>query len=141
MRTSVLLLTFLFVGSGCYHAEVITGKPAGTRVVEESFALGFIYGLIPPPELEVAADCPDGVAVVETEMSFVNGLVNFLTGGLVNPWTIRVTCAAPGSASADTAPGDIAVRSGAETTDVQAAFAEAAETAVESGEPVYVRFE
>jgi len=37
---------------------------------------------------------------VETQLSFVNGLVGVLTLGIYTPMEILVTCAAPGSASA-----------------------------------------
>ena len=138
MRTLAALLLVLLVGPGCYHATVVTGKPAGTTVVERPFALGFVYGLIPPPTLSVAQECPQGVAQVETQMSFVNGLVNTLTFGLVNPWTITVTCAS-GSASLDQPTVDVAAAATVE--DIQTAFAEAADQTVETGETIYVRFE
>ncbi|MEM6326140.1 MAG: hypothetical protein AAF791_03395 [Bacteroidota bacterium] len=138
----LVLLAVLLVAPGCYHATVVTGKTPSATVVEQPFALGFVYGIIPPPTLKVAEDCPYGVAKVETQQTVVNGLVSVLTGGLITPWNIKVTCAAAGSASAVPADGaEVTVADTAETADVQAAFSEAADAAVETGDPVYVRFQ
>ena len=138
MRVSLLALVLLVVSSGCYQTSVVTGQPAGTTVVERPFALGFVYGLVPPPVLNVAQECPQGVAQVDTQQSFVNGLVSALTFGIVTPWTITVTCAS-GAASLEQPAVDVAVT--ATTADIQEAFAEAADRTVETGETVYVRFE
>ena len=48
------------------------------------------------------ASCPNGVAKVETQQSFLNLLANFLTSGLYSPMSITVTCAAKKTASATT---------------------------------------
>ena len=138
MRAALLALALAFVSTGCYHTTVLTGKPMGTTVVDKPFALGFIYGLIPPPDVNVAQECPQGVAKVETQQSVVNSLVTIITFGIVAPQQITVTCAS-GTASLDQPSVDVA--RGAEVEDVQTAFAEAADQAVESGGTVYVHFE
>lgn len=79
---------------GCYHATISTGAIPSTQVVEKSFASGWVYGLVPPSTVETAAQCPDGVAKVETKLSFLNQLVGALTFGIYTPMSIRVTCAA-----------------------------------------------
>jgi hypothetical protein len=56
--------------------------------------MSFAWGLIPPPVVETAQRCPDGVARVETWHSFLNQVANALTGGIISPMSIRVTCAA-----------------------------------------------
>ena len=43
--------------------------------------------------------CTDGVSKVETQHSFLNGLVGGLTLGIYTPIDITVTCAAPGGAT------------------------------------------
>lgn len=137
----LLLLLVVVVLPGCYHATVVTGEPAGTTVVDRPWALGFIYGLIPPPTVETMAECPNGVAVVETQHSFLNQLVSFLTAGLVTPMHITVTCAAGGSGALAPALEAYTVAEGAATPDVVSTFQTAADQAVASGEPVLVRFE
>jgi hypothetical protein len=48
---------------------------------------------VPPPELNTQQQCPQNVAKVETEISFLNGLVGALTWSLYTPLHVRVTCA------------------------------------------------
>ena len=79
--------------SGCYHATVNTGIEPGARQVQQSWAKGFIYGLVPPNPLNVMDECDDaGVASVETQLSFLNQIVSFLTLGIFTPMEITVTC-------------------------------------------------
>ncbi len=81
------------------------------------------------------------MAIVETEQSFVNGLVSLLTFGIYTPWHIMVTCAASGSMSATTFNYEVSFAESPAEDDVITAFSIAADEAVRSGGPVYVRFE
>jgi hypothetical protein len=89
--------------TGCYHAIVETGATPSTEVIDNSFASSWIYGLVPPSIVSTAERCSNGVAKVETQHTFVNQLVGFLTLGIYTPMQIRVTCAARASAFADPA--------------------------------------
>jgi len=100
MRRAILLpLLFLF-SAGCYHATVDTGLPASNDHIHKAFASSWIAGLVPPSTVETASECPNGVARVETQQSFVNQLVGFITFGIYTPMQIDVTCAARSSADA-----------------------------------------
>lgn len=137
-----ILLVLLFL-SGCYNAKVSTGLEPSNRVVEESFASSWIYGLVPPKTVKTAEECTNGVAMVETKLSFINMLVGTLTGGIYTPMYIKVTCAT-GMGSADI-PGDNTnrIEIARNSTDVQIhdAFVNAANRAVKINDPVYVVFE
>src|SRR5690606_4231519 len=75
LRTTTLAAAAL-LSAGCYHATVTTGAtPSAVEVIDEPFASGWIYGLVPPKTVEAAEKCTSGVAKVETRQSFVNGLV------------------------------------------------------------------
>lgn len=95
MRRTVLVLlaATLFPLAGCYHATVQTGLEPSPQQVEEGWAHGFLYGLVPPSTVDVEQECPDGVAQVETVHSFVNQLAYIITTGIYTPMTITVTCA------------------------------------------------
>ena len=134
-----LLFLVLLVAPGCYHASIDTGRAPNGVEIDQPWALGFVYGLIPPPTVSTMAQCPNGVAMVETEHSLLNQVVSFLTGGLVTPMHIKVSCAG-GTASLD-ADVDVEVAAGSASDDVQSAFATAADLTAESGEPVYVQFD
>ena len=131
--SSVLVLT------GCYAASVDTGRPPSSKVIKKAFASSWIYGLIPPKTVETAAECPNGVAKVETQLSFVNQLVGALTFGIYTPMQIVVTCAEAGAVGLNELDPDIIVPDGATVEEVQAAFARAADQAMKTRQPVYVR--
>ena len=78
--------------AGCYHVTVVTSAaPPGTHVNKE-WQNSFVYGLVPPQELDVKDQCPQGVTKVETERSFLNGLVSALTWSIYTPLHVEVTC-------------------------------------------------
>ena len=78
--------------AGCYHVTVVTSAaPPGTHVNRE-WQNSFVYGLVPPPEMNVKDQCPQGVTKVETERSFLNGLVSALTWSIYTPMHTEVTC-------------------------------------------------
>lgn len=79
--------------SGCYHVTVITGAPASPTVIDKPWQNSFVYGIVPPQELTTKDQCTQSVAKVETERSFLNGLVSVLTWSLYTPIHVTVTCA------------------------------------------------
>lgn len=91
-----LAFVALFALAGCYHAVIETGRPAGATVIEKPWAMSFVFGLVPPPVENVAQQCTNGVSKVETQHSFLNGLVAIISFSIVTPMEITVTCAAAG---------------------------------------------
>ena len=73
--------------AGCYRITVTSGPqpPADSAtVVEYPWQHSWVYGLVPPPEVNVRDRCPSGVAKVETKMSFLNGLASVAVGTAAN---------------------------------------------------------
>ena len=136
-RGATLLTAATFL-SACYHATVETGLTPSTQVLEQSFASSWIYGLVPPKTVETASRCPDGVAKVETQHTFVNQLVGFLTLGIYTPMHIRVTCAQATGASSGAV---LTIPDGAREDEVRAAFGGAADLAAREKTTVMVRYE
>ena len=94
MRRLAPLLAALLL-AGCYHVTVLTSAaPPGTHVNKE-WQNSFVSGLVPPQELNVKDQCPQGVTKVETERSFLNWLVSALTWSIYTPMHTEVTCSAP----------------------------------------------
>lgn len=89
--SSVLLLAA--AAAGCYHATIETGMKPNGEMINKPWATSFVYGLVPPPVVETASKCANGVARVETQLSFLNQIVNILTLGIFTPMTITVACA------------------------------------------------
>ncbi len=135
-----LSLLSLCVGLGaCHHATIETGLEPSQQTIHEPWANSWIAGLVPPNTVETAEKCPSGVSKVETQRSFLNGLVGILTLGIYTPMEIKVTCAASGG---DNLPDqtDVSIGPGASLAEVQLAFMEAADRAVEERRPVFVQF-
>ena len=137
------LLAFIgmFLLAGCYHATIDTGLAPGAKSVKRMWMHSWIYGLVPPAVVNVQSECENGVARVETQQSFVNGLVGGLTGGIYTPLTIIVTCAADdmSSAAVDSA-SVVTVPYGSDYEEIMDAFGQAADKAVAAKQPAYVQF-
>jgi len=100
MNRLALLVLGALVSQGCYHATIETGKPPAPEIINQPWASSFVFGLVPPSTVETAKKCPNGVSRVETQHSFLNGVVQILTFGIYTPVAIKVTCAAKSSADA-----------------------------------------
>ena len=95
MRRVLVLALSVLMFSGCYHATINTGVAPGTTQIHQPWATSFIYGLVPPATVDAMETCGSaGVARVETQHSFLNGLVAGLTFGIFTPMDILVTCGA-----------------------------------------------
>lgn len=132
----VAMVLAILPAAACYHQVVETGKTASPTVIDKPWQMGFVYGLVPPPALNTASQCPGGVAKVETQHSFLNGLVASLTFGIITPMQVTITCAATGSASTSNAK----VNAGNTQDEQAAAVNQAAKLSNESGQPVLVQF-
>jgi hypothetical protein len=127
-RAATLAMALLF--GGCYHATIETGRAPSPVTVEDKWADSWIYGLVPPATINPTPRCTNGIARVETELSFLNQLVGFLTLGIYTPMSITVTCA-QGSATRPV-PDD---------TTIAASFSAAVVLSRQLGGPVLVRLE
>ena len=136
------LVALLFALSSCYSANITTDKQPSAQTIEKAWAHGFIGGLVMIGADVDASQCSNGIAEVETKLSFVNMLVNGITGGLYTPMSISVTCAAGGMSSADIAP-DKKFNLSQDVSEEKAAntVKKAAEKSKALGESVYVTFE
>lgn len=139
-RTALGAALLLAATPACYHAIIETGATAGTQVIHKPWASSWVYGLVPPSTVSTAAQCPGGVSRVETQHSFVNQLVGFLTLGIYTPMEIKVTCATGGSASAGEATPELRVPAGATEADVMRVMGAAADRTAATGRPVFVQF-
>jgi hypothetical protein len=127
----VAVLALVLTNVGCYHSTVDAGLVPSGRTVERPWAHSFIGGLIPPSTVETASRCPNGIARVDTQLSFLNMLVGGLTGGIYTPMSITVRCATAGTAMGE------AIES---TGDAADAMTRAVDLSRATGEPVFVQF-
>lgn len=88
------LLGLLMVTAGCYQTTVNTGLTPGSTMIEKPWAHSFVAGLVPIETIDAASECPNGVARVETQHTFLNMVATVVTGYIYSPMSITVTCAA-----------------------------------------------
>ncbi len=135
----VLFAGVVLVSTGCFHATIETGARPSTQVIEQPWAASWIFGLVPPKTVETASQCPNGVARVETQMTFLNGVVRILTFNIFTPMTITVTCASGGSSGDGAADADVVLPEDATAAQRQRALQQAALRSAEEGTPILVR--
>ncbi len=133
------LVSLCVVVGACHHAVIDTGLTPSTQTIHEPWANSWIYGLVPPAVVETASRCPNGVARMETQISFLNGLVGVLTFGIFTPMTLRVTCAGPDSMD-DGDADQVTIDPDADIGQQQRVIQEAATKSLQTGLPVLLRF-
>lgn len=138
-RASFSLLGLAVALAGCYHTTVDTGLPPGTQTLEREWASSWIYGLVPPQVLETASRCPNGVAKMETQISFLNGLVGVLTLGIYTPMSLLVTCAGPDAMDGGDAE-EVTIDRDSDIGQQQRVIQEAANRSLQTGMPVLLKF-
>lgn len=80
---AVMMVSAVVMLGGCYRITVTHGpQPAANvaTVVDFPWQHSWVFGLVPPPEINVRDRCPAGVAKVQTQVSFLNGLASALVG-------------------------------------------------------------
>lgn len=137
------LVALIFILSSCFHAKVTTDKTPSAQKIEKQWASGFLFGLIGPSPVDAAQKCENGVAKVETELSFLNQIVSSITFNLYTPMTIEVTCASGSSMSAIELQkeGNMAVAQNASRDQVAQTMQEAADKSAQLHGPVYVKLQ
>lgn len=86
---------------GCYKVNYKTGLPPG-GATHKTKVSHFLWGAAGGGDTQIGAMCPDGVASVNEQKSFVDQLISGLTGFLYSPTSVVVECAkGDGVASAE----------------------------------------
>jgi hypothetical protein len=117
MRRIFALFAGALLIAGCYRVTVLHGTqppPNAATVIDYPWQHSWVFGLVPPPEINVGERCPTGVSKVETRVSFLNGLASTLVGmagaelsrqnndslyigsaigGIWQPMSAKITCA------------------------------------------------
>jgi hypothetical protein len=88
----ILLLGGFVALTACYHTITTTNMNPGPTHVE-AWSPAFIYGLV-PAKVDAAKLCGGKpVQAVDTQASFLNMLVGWVTFGIFTPMQVTVTCA------------------------------------------------
>lgn len=129
----------LGLSTACFHQVVQTGSAPAGDGVEKQFVATWFWGLVPAQEIDVRKQCSRGVATVETEQSFVNGLVSVVTIGIYTPQHVKITCASA-TASLPAAGVGFTIPVGASAAESTDILRRAVESAEQTGAPVVLHF-
>jgi hypothetical protein len=135
----IALLSLVAAATGCFNQYVHTGLQPGSTTIDKPMVATWLWGLVPAKELDVRSQCPTGVAVVQTEQSFKNGLLALITLGIYTPQHVKVTCAS-GTASLPRNALEVVIAPGATAEESAEAVRSALEQSTEQHAPVIVRF-
>ena len=125
------------IASACYHQVVQTGLAPSTTVVSKPWTATWIFGLVAAQPIDVTQQCPSGIATVSTQMTVPNWLVSAVTIGIYDPREVTITCAAR---SASLRGPTIGIAANASLADREAAYINAVELSMRSGQTVVIRF-
>ncbi len=104
--TSLALAMLLLTSAGCYHSIIETDLEPGATGYHGKWETAWLAGLI-PANVDASEICGGPWARVETQQSFLNGLVSLLTIGIYSPHEVEVVCAAEGAGmSSDESTGE-----------------------------------
>ena len=81
-KSRVLGGLMLLTTTACFH-----------QVVQHKWVSTWIFGLVEAKPIDARLSCPTGVATIDTQTSFVNGLAAMITLGIWDPQTVTITCA------------------------------------------------
>lgn len=132
-------MVLVLATGACFHQVVQTGRPAGQTVVDKPWVSTWLWGLVAAQPVDVRQECRSGTAMIETETSFVNGLVGALTLGIYTPQHVRVTCAS-GSASLPANAIQVHVSAASSPAERERQIDAAIEQSIEQHVPVVVHF-
>ncbi len=109
----IALVALLLCSTGCFHITYKTNRAAQPSPADESWHHNFFWGLWEAsPPVDVAKICPNGYAMVDYRVSFINGLADWVAETVAtivvqaiagpgvslppiwSPSTVAVTCAA-----------------------------------------------
>ncbi|MBV6522906.1 MAG: hypothetical protein MNPFHGCM_03056 [Gemmatimonadaceae bacterium] len=93
MKRLLALACASVLSVGCYRVTVVTGAPATATTIDLPWQKSWVFGLVPPDTIQSRTRCPNGVAQVMVESSFLNGLVSSITYSIFTPIHPVVTCA------------------------------------------------
>jgi len=113
-RLALAAAVVLFSGAGCYTLRYERRGAAEGGAPREQWHHAFVAGAVTAkPSVDLAAACPSGVVSVESEVSFLNALIQGVQFGgsagvlallhapIYEPSTVRIVCAREGVSPAN----------------------------------------
>lgn len=88
------LTLVLATAAGCYS---VTARPDGgfkvaTKPTYEQRQDFYLWGLVGENHIDTKQVCPGGAAQIQSQVTFVDGLLNLVTLGIYSPQSARIWC-------------------------------------------------
>lgn len=88
------LATVILIASGCYS---VTARPDGGFKVATAPTFQqrqdfFLWGLVGENHINTQQVCPNGASQIQSQVTFVDGLLNVITLGIYSPQSARIWC-------------------------------------------------
>jgi hypothetical protein len=105
-KTSFITISLALALSACATHRINYSNPSvpaggATKDYRQSF---YLWGLVGGKEVDLARECPSGVAKIESKSSAIDGILAAITAGIYSPMSVHVQCAGGQSASLETKP-------------------------------------
>lgn len=107
---AIALLLVAPLAAGCVtHTYVVSGTTPTDHPDDVEWRSHLLAGLISlDGDIDLREACPQGVALIEDQVEFLNGLLWLVTGFIYTPSTVDIYCQAPQPAAAEP-PGEVPV--------------------------------
>jgi hypothetical protein len=88
------LAVVIIIASGCYST---TARPDGgfkvaTAPTFEQRQDFYLWGLVGESHINTQQVCPNGSSQIQSQVTFVDGLLNVITLGIYSPQSARIWC-------------------------------------------------
>lgn len=110
-----VLVALLGTSAGCHRIIIDSGLEPAAQTYHEEWNLAFALAIY-PAQVDASSWCGARFTRVETKQSFLNGVVNWITSGIISPMDVRVVCAA-GGMDGESSSTDATRPDGADPTD------------------------
>lgn len=92
-HSSLVLAATLALCTGCYKTTIVNNGAANGGAGREEWNHNILNGLANiSGEHDSSKFCPSGWASIETQQSFVQGLIGGITGGIYTPQQLTFRC-------------------------------------------------
>ena len=94
MKKMLLATALALLITGCAQPDVYCSKQTGSSSTKGSHRMFFVSGIGQKKTVDAAKICggAENVVKTETQQTFVNGLLGFITLGIYTPLEARVYC-------------------------------------------------
>jgi len=89
----LLVVGALLTATGCYNVTYMSKTRMPSAVQHEENLNFFFFGLAGERDVQAGQMCPNGIAKIHNQQTFLDMFLFVITIGIYTPRTVTVTCA------------------------------------------------